>query len=33
MFTIKKIIQQGDWYEGFDIVKIDLTDKNYQTIY
>lgn len=33
VFTLKKIIQQGDWYEGFDIVKIDLTDKNYQVIY
>jgi len=33
VFTLKKIIQQGDWYEGFDIVKIDLTDKNYQIIY
>lgn len=31
--TIKKLIQQGDWYEAFDIVKIDLTDKNYQVIY
>lgn len=31
--TIKKLIQQGDWYEGFDIVKIDLTDKNYQVIF
>ena len=31
--TIKKIIQQGDWYESFDIVQIDLADTNYQVIY
>ena len=31
--TIKKLIQQGDWYEAFDIVKIDLSDTNYQVIY
>lgn len=33
VFTLKKIIQQGDWYEEFDIVKINLTDKNYQEIH
>ena len=31
--TIKKLIQQDDWYEAFDIVKIDLSDTNYQVIY
>lgn len=31
--TIKKVIQQRDWYEAFDIVKIDLTDHDYQLIY
>ncbi|MCG7333633.1 hypothetical protein MHK72_12805, partial [Salinicoccus roseus] len=31
--TIKKLIQQDDWYEAFDIVKIDLADTNYQVIY
>lgn len=31
--TIKKIIQQDDWYEDFEIVKIDLTNNNYQLIY
>lgn len=31
--TLKKIIQQGDWYEAFDIVKIDLVENNHQVIY
>lgn len=31
--TIKKIIQQDNWYEDFKIVKIDLTNDNYQLIY
>jgi len=33
MSTIKKVIQKGDWFETFDIVKIDLTDTDYQIIY
>lgn len=31
--TIKKVIQQGDWFDTFDIVKIDLKDTDYQIIY
>ncbi|ASK64103.1 hypothetical protein CFK37_19055 [Virgibacillus phasianinus] len=31
--TIKRVIQKGDWYEDFDIVKIELEDDNYQLIY
>src|SRR5699024_7370687 len=31
--TIKKLILQDEWYEAFDIVKIDLSDTNYQVIY
>lgn len=31
--TIKKVIQQGNWYEAFDIIKIDLADYDYQLIY
>jgi len=31
--TIKKVIQQRDWYEDFDIIKIDLADHDYQLIY
>lgn len=31
--TLKKLIQQGDWYEAFDIVKIDLVENNHQVIY
>lgn len=31
--TIKKIIQRGNWYDAFDIVKINLADHNYQQIY
>lgn len=31
--TIKKLIQQDNWYESFDIVKVDLIENNFQVIY
>lgn len=30
--TVKRIIQQDDWYDTFEIVKVDLRNDNYQLI-